>query len=61
VLGRTRIRAFAGSSFSQARLRLGTELCAIYWHFMLIVWLVLFALFAGWANDFVDLCRQLVS
>jgi cytochrome c oxidase subunit 3 len=61
VLGRTRIRAFAGSGFSQARLRLGTELCAIYWHFMLIVWLVLFALFAGWANDFVDLCRQLVS
>jgi cytochrome c oxidase subunit 3 len=61
VLGRTRIRAFAGGSFSSSRLRLSTELCAIYWHFMLVVWLVLFALFAGWASDFVDLCRQLVT
>jgi cytochrome c oxidase subunit 3 len=28
---------------------------------MLVVWLILFALFAGWANSFVDLCRQLVT
>ena len=28
---------------------------------MLIVWLILFALFAGWANDFVDICRQLLT
>lgn len=32
------------------RLRLSVELCAVYWHFLLIVWLVLFALlFSG--ND----------
>jgi cytochrome c oxidase subunit 3 len=61
VLARTRVRAVVGSRSSAARLRLSTELCAIYWHFMLVVWLVLFALFTGWANDFVDLCRQLVS
>lgn len=59
VLGRTAIRA--RSEPSSARMRLSVELCAIYWHFMLIVWLVLFALFAGWANSFVDLCRQLVT
>lgn len=58
VLGRTAIRARIGPA---ARVRLGVELCAIYWHFMFIVWLILFALFAGWANSFVDLCRQLVT
>jgi cytochrome c oxidase subunit 3 len=61
VLGRTRVRAFAARRSSQAALRLSTELCATYWHFMLVVWLVLLALFTGWANDLVDLCRQLVS
>ncbi|MDM9620169.1 cytochrome c oxidase subunit 3 [Rhizobium sp. S96] len=61
VLGRVRIRAAAGSRSPQAALRLSTELCATYWHFMLIVWLVLLALFTGWANNLVDLCRQLVS
>ena len=59
VLGRTAIRA--RSEPLSARMRLSVELCAIYWHFMLIVWLVLCALFAGWANSFVDLCRQLVT
>lgn len=59
VLGRTAIRA--RSEPLSARMRLSVELCAIYWHFMLAVWLVLFALFAGWANGFVDLCRQLVT
>ncbi|EPE95468.1 cytochrome c oxidase subunit 3 [Rhizobium grahamii] len=61
VLARTRVRLLAGTSMAPARLRLGIELCATYWHFMLVVWLLLFALFTGWANDFVDLCRQLVS
>lgn len=59
VLGRTAIRA--RSEPLSARMRLSVELCAIYLHFMLVVWLVLFALFAGWANSFVDLCRQLVT
>ncbi|CVI62883.1 MULTISPECIES: cytochrome c oxidase subunit 3 [Agrobacterium] len=59
VLGRTAIRA--RSETLSARMRLSVELCAIYWHFMLVVWLILFALFAGWANSFADLCRQLVT
>lgn len=59
VLGRTTIRA--RTSRVRAKVSLSVDLCAIYWHFMLVVWLILFALFAGWANSFVDLCRQLVT
>ena len=43
------------------KVRLGVELCATYWLFMLLVWMVLFSLLAGWASDFIDLCRQLLS
>ena len=32
---------------NSAALRLRVELCTIYWHFLLLVWLVLFALLAG--------------
>jgi len=39
----------------------GIRLCAIYWHFLLVVWLLLFALLAGWAGDIVVICRGLVS
>ena len=59
VLGRTTIRA--RTSRVRAKVSRSVDLCAIYWHFMLVVWLILFALFAGWANSFVDLCRQLVT
>ena len=59
VLGRTVIRARIIPVLTGVRL--SVDLCAIYWHFMLAVWLILFALFAGWANSFVDLCRQLVT
>lgn len=44
-----------------ARVRLNVELCATYWLFMLFVWMVLFSLLAGWASDFVEFCRQLLS
>jgi cytochrome c oxidase subunit III len=40
---------------------LSVELCAIYWHFLLLVWLVLFSLLTGWAADFVDICRGLLT
>ncbi|HVE49085.1 MAG TPA: cytochrome c oxidase subunit 3 [Casimicrobiaceae bacterium] len=39
---RTATRVLSGAD--PARMRLGVELCAIYWHFLLVVWLVLFAL-----------------
>jgi cytochrome c oxidase subunit 3 len=59
VLGRTTIRARSG--LGRETLYLSVDLCTLYWHFMLVVWLILFALFGGWANDFVDICRQLVT
>uniref|UniRef100_UPI0031015CF6 cytochrome c oxidase subunit 3 n=1 Tax=Neorhizobium sp. EC2-8 TaxID=3129230 RepID=UPI0031015CF6 len=60
VLAHTTVRAFA-SDIQPDRLRLSIDLSAIYSHFMLAVWLLLFSLFAGWANDFVDLCRTLLT
>jgi cytochrome c oxidase subunit 3 len=59
ALGRTTVKAW--SAPASRSLRLSVDLCAVYWHFMLAVWLILFALFAGWANDFADLCRQLLT
>lgn len=59
ALSRTTVKAWHAEQ--PGKLVLSVELCAMYWHFMLLVWLVLFALFAGWANDFVDICRQLLT
>lgn len=36
-------------------------LCAIYWHFLLAVWLVVFALLIGWADNLGVVCRRLLS
>ncbi|MBW9056151.1 cytochrome c oxidase subunit 3 [Rhizobium mesosinicum] len=60
VLAHTTVGAFS-ADVQPERLRLSVDLSAIYSHFMLAVWLLLFALFAGWANDFVDLCRTLLN
>jgi len=59
ALGRTTVRAGRGAG--AAKLRLGVELCAMYWHFLLLVWLVLMALLTGWADDVAAICRQLLS
>lgn len=40
--GRTVLRVWRGVAV--AKVRLTVELCAVYWHFLLVVWLVLFAL-----------------
>ncbi|MDK1489875.1 cytochrome c oxidase subunit 3 [Sinorhizobium sp. 7-81] len=59
ALGRVTLRTWDAPIDRRTRLAIG--LCATYWHFMLAVWVVLFALFSGWANDVVDLCRQLLT
>src|SRR5207249_2168831 len=59
ALGRTTARMWRGVEMIQ--LRLSVELCAIYWHFLLLVWLVLLGLLTGWTENFVDICRQLLS
>ena len=58
ALGRTGAKAWRGAAADQLQLSVG--LCAAYWHFLLVVWLVIFAILAGWADDFVVVCRALV-
>jgi cytochrome c oxidase subunit 3 len=43
------------------RLGLRVELCAMYWHFLLFVWIAVFVLIAGWATGLVEICRQLLT
>jgi cytochrome c oxidase subunit 3 len=46
--GRTTFRVWGG--FDMTQIRLNVELCTLYWHYLLLIWLVLFALlFSG--ND----------
>jgi cytochrome c oxidase subunit 3 len=59
ALGRANLRAW--QSAPGTSLALSTELCAMYWHMLLVVWLVLFAVLMGWAADFIDICRRLLS
>jgi cytochrome c oxidase subunit 3 len=44
VWTRTSIKFWSGADSEE--LLLSTELCALYWHFLLLVWLVIFALFS---------------
>ncbi len=43
------------------KVRLSVRLCAIYWHFLLLLWLVLFTLLTPWVGDFAVICRQLLT
>jgi cytochrome c oxidase subunit 3 len=60
ALGKTCVKAWHGS-VAVNRLRLSVGLCTAYWHFLLLVWLVVFALLAGWADDFILICRAVIS
>jgi cytochrome c oxidase subunit III len=59
ALGKTSVRALRGAALP--RLLLGVQLCAIYWHFLLLVWVIVFALLMGGADAFADICRALVT
>jgi cytochrome c oxidase subunit III len=59
ALGRTTAKVWRGAEMTQVRL--SVELCAIYWHFLLLVWLVLLGLLTGWTDDFLNICRQLLT
>ena len=58
ALGRATAKVWHGAKMTQVWL--SVELCAIYWHFLLLVWLVLLGLLTGWTDSFVDICRQLL-
>lgn len=59
ALARTTARTWSGPA--NEKLRLGVELCAMYWHFLLLIWFAIVILLAGWASDFIDICRQLLN
>ncbi|MEO1020391.1 MAG: cytochrome c oxidase subunit 3 [Pseudomonadota bacterium] len=59
ALSRTTAGAWGGAG--PADLRLRVELCAMYWHFLLFVWIGLLVLFRGWAYQFIFICRQLLT
>jgi cytochrome c oxidase subunit 3 len=59
ALGNTTVKAWTG--VPRDRLCLSVELCAMYWHFLLFIWLAILVLLAGWATDFIDICRQLLT
>jgi cytochrome c oxidase subunit 3 len=59
ALGRTTAKVWRGVDI--ARLRMSVELCTMYWHFLLLVWVILLALLMGWVDDFTAICRQLLT
>ena len=59
ALGRTTSKVWRGAKV--AEVRLSVELCAIYWHFLLLVWLVVLGLLTGWTDNFIAICRGLLS
>lgn len=59
ALARTGARAWGDVEAQDVRLNV--ELCTIYWHALLVIWLLLFALLMHWVDDFVAICRQLLT
>jgi cytochrome c oxidase subunit 3 len=59
ALGRTAAKAW--SPVPREGLGLSVELCAMYWHFLLFIWLAVLVLLAGWAADFISICRELLT
>jgi cytochrome c oxidase subunit III len=43
------------------RLRLHIDLCTTYAHFLLFIWAAILVLLTGWADDFVEICRTILS
>jgi cytochrome c oxidase subunit III len=59
ALGRTTTKVWRSTEV--AEVQLSVELCTIYWHFLLLVWLVLLGLLTGWTDDFIATCRGLLT
>jgi cytochrome c oxidase subunit III len=55
ALGWTADKVWRGFEVNQVRL--SVRLCALYWHFLLALWLVLFSILTPWVGDFAAFCR----
>ena len=58
ALGRAALRLWRGATTEE--LRLSAELCAIYWHFLLVVWLTMFCLLLL-TSRFVGIAQMLAD
>jgi cytochrome c oxidase subunit 3 len=58
ALAKTHVRLWRGAAQNQIRISVG--LCTAYWHFLLLVWLLILAILTGGAEDFAIMCRGLV-
>jgi cytochrome c oxidase subunit 3 len=58
ALGRTIAKDRGDAAMEQVRQ--SVELCALYWHFLLLIWLVVFSLVMGWADGFASICRAFI-
>jgi len=56
ALARTADKVWRGVEVGQVRL--SVQLCAVYWHFLLALWLVLFSLLTPWVGDFARLLSR---
>ncbi|TXH35028.1 MAG: cytochrome-c oxidase [Rhodospirillaceae bacterium] len=61
ALGRNALRLRHMEEAGQARVSAGLRLCAVYWHFLLVVWLVMLAFLAQWVDDVVAFCGQFLT
>ena len=61
LLGLARTIGKARDGTDTVALARSIDLVAMYFNFLLVVWIGLFVLFAGWAGDFIDICRQWLS
>lgn len=59
ALGRATRRVWRGDR--RERIQLSVTLCAAYWHFLLVVWLVVLAMLTGLVEDVLEICGRLLS
>lgn len=59
ALGATIEKAWSAADWKPAAAQI--DLCALYWHFLLVVWLVLLALLTGFADGLGAICGRLLS
>jgi cytochrome c oxidase subunit III len=61
ALGRTGVSVWDDDAVEMREATLSVELCATYWHFLLLIWLVLLFFLAGWGNQFLEICRRVLT
>lgn len=59
ALARAGAKSWNGAGTKKSLVAL--SLCASYWHFLLMVWIVFVLLLAGWVEEVAALCRRIIT